>query len=184
MENLNSFVKQLKNLQQDALHLLDGINGEQWGWTVSAREWSIAQCMDHINTVNALVAPRLAKAVQHGLAEGIFAPGPFRYPLFDRLFVFALEPRAPLKQRAPAIYQPASLPGLAESRQRFLEMQERLIADARSSAGLDLVRIKIASPVSVRLRFSLGTWLAAIAAHEDNHLRQAKRVAEDPRFPR
>jgi hypothetical protein len=183
MTNTDIYSDRLERLLQKGLSLLDGIRESQWTWSVSAREWSIAQCIDHIITVNALVEPRLAAAVQRGLDQHIFSPGPFRYPLFDRLFAFALDPRTPVKQRAPGIYLPSSLPGLKESRERFLSLQQRLIEAAHASANLDLVKIKIASPVSDRLRFSLGTWLAAVAAHEDNHLQQAIRVTREAKFP-
>jgi hypothetical protein len=184
MQEIDVISSHFEKLQQSTDSLLDGLSVDQWRWSVSPQEWSVSQCLSHINTVNGLVVPRLEDAVRRGIAEQRFSPGPFRYPVFDRLFVFALEPRAPLEQRAPEIYQPAAIPSPKEILEIFHDLQHRLIDAARSSAGLDLVRIKIASPVSARLRFSLGTWFAAVGAHEENHLRQAERVLQSPQFPK
>jgi hypothetical protein len=42
--------------------------------------------------------------------------------------------------------------------------------------GLDLKRVKVVSPISSFLKFSLGMTFAQAAAHERRHLAQARRV--------
>jgi hypothetical protein len=179
----NTLVKKLEQFQLELLALIDPLSEVQWGWSPAPRQWSIAQCIDHINTVNGLVVPRIEAAIEQAAEQGLRASGPFRYPLFDRLFVFALEPRAPVKQQAPGIYRPKSDGSKEEIRERFLDLQNRLTTAARRSQGMDLVRVKIPSPVSPLLRFSLGTWLDAMMAHEQNHFEQAHRVRKQPGFP-
>jgi hypothetical protein len=44
--------------------------------------------------------------------------------------------------------------------------------------GLDLRRVKVATPISRFLKMSLGAMFAQIAAHESRHLDQAWRVRE------
>jgi hypothetical protein len=44
--------------------------------------------------------------------------------------------------------------------------------------GLDLRRVKVATPISRFLKMSLGAMFAQIAAHERRHLEQARRVRE------
>jgi hypothetical protein len=44
--------------------------------------------------------------------------------------------------------------------------------------GLDLRRIKVATPISRFLKMSLGMMFAQAAAHEQRHLMQARRVRE------
>jgi hypothetical protein len=179
----NPFPQQYKQLQSELLAIVEPLTVEQWNWRPAPREWSIAQCVDHINTVNSLVVPRLEEAVRLAAEQGMRAPGPFRYPLFDRLFVFALEPGMPLKQQAPELYRPSASVSQEAAWQQFIQLQARLVSAAHQSHGLDLVRVKIASPVSSLMRFSLGTWLAAMINHEANHIQQAARVRQDPAFP-
>ena len=58
----------------------------------------------------------------------------------------------------------------------FLHLQSQLMARADAAAGLDLHKVKVATPMSRFLRLSLGAMFAQIAAHERRHLEQARRV--------
>jgi len=175
---LTKYQADLLRLRDEILALFEGMDAAGWSWSPAPGEWSIADTIDHINTVNRLVAPRVENAISTGRQQNLYGIGPFRYPIFDRLFVFALEPRAPVKQSAPGIYRPQSKPTLDQARAEFLGLQERLIAAVENARGLHLVKIKIPSPVNNLLRFSLGTWFAATIAHEENHLQQAQKVQQ------
>ena len=183
MNNTGRWMAAFEQVQAEMEKLLDGLDEAQWAWSPSVKSWPIARCVNHINTVNGLVLPRLEAAIQRGKEQGLRSAGPFRYPLFDRLFVYGLEPKAPVKSQSPGIYRPQAEPEYAHTCKQFAEDQARLIACARDAEGLDLVKIKIASPVSERLRFSLGTWFNAVLAHEQNHLQQAQRVRGERGFP-
>ena len=183
MNNNERWITGYEQVREEVEQLLNGLSVAQWTWPPSPKSWPIARCINHINTVNGLVLPRVEAAIRQGQEQGLRSAGPFRYPLFDRLFVYGLEPRAPVKSQSPGIYRPEEEPEYESTRRQFAEYQARLIACVRAADGLDLVKIKIPSPVSDRLRFSLGTWLDAMLAHEQNHLQQAQRVRENSAFP-
>lgn len=65
----------------------------------------------------------------------------------------------------------------------FSALQSRLVGCVERSDGLDLRRVKVASPVSRLVRVSLGAWFAALIVHEQNHIAQAGRVYHHPNFP-
>jgi hypothetical protein len=65
----------------------------------------------------------------------------------------------------------------------FDTWQDRLEGLILASEGLDLRRIAHASPVLPLFRYSLGTSLAAILAHERRHVWQARQVRTQPSFP-
>ena len=183
MNQIINWATAFEELQQQILDLVDQLSEAQWTWSPSPKDWSAARCIDHINTVNGLVVPRLAEAIRRGREMNLTGEGPFRYPLFDRLFVFALEPRAPVKQSAPGIYLPDQQPEREAVRRRFCELQPRLIECVHAAEGLHMVRVKAPSPVNRLLRFSLGTWFSAMAAHEEKHFEQAQRLTREPGFP-
>jgi hypothetical protein len=60
----------------------------------------------------------------------------------------------------------------------FLHVQSQFLLQIDCATGLDLRRIKVATPLSRFLRLSLGAMLAQAAAHERRHLDQARRVRE------
>jgi hypothetical protein len=170
----------------DVQSLAGGLTPDGWHWSPEPKEWSIAQCLDHINQVNGLVLPRLQQAVREARARGWERQGPFRYPLLDRLFIRTQGPETGVRMQAPRIYRPdqaRSAGGEREVLARFHELQDGLMECLRDADGLDLRRSKIPSPVSGLLRVSLGAWFEALANHEANHIRQAQRVRNDRRGP-
>jgi hypothetical protein len=60
----------------------------------------------------------------------------------------------------------------------FLHVQSQLILQLALAGGLDLRRVKVATPISPLLKMSLGMMFAQVAAHERRHLQQAWRVRE------
>ena len=60
----------------------------------------------------------------------------------------------------------------------FLHVQSMFQLQMQRAEGLDLARVKVATPISRFLRMSLGAMFAQAAAHERRHLEQARRFAE------
>ena len=60
----------------------------------------------------------------------------------------------------------------------FLHVQNMFQLQMQRADGLDLARVKVASPISRLLRMSLGAMFAQAAAHGRRHLEQARRVRE------
>ena len=60
----------------------------------------------------------------------------------------------------------------------FLHVQSQLLLQLNRSDGLDLRRVKVATPLSRLLKMSLGLMFAQIVAHERRHLEQAQRVRD------
>jgi hypothetical protein len=180
---LQSYRAELLRLSEEVRMLGAGLSEAQWHWTPDPARWSIAQCIDHLNTIHTLLLPRLSEAMRRARERGYLGRGRFRYNWFDRMFIDALQPDARPNMRAPALYRPQARPPDGDLLPRFDALQQELIATVEAADGLDLRRIKVASPVSALLRISLGAWFAAIVAHQWNHLRQAQRVREESGFP-
>ena len=83
--------------------------------------------------------------------------------------------------RAPRLYQPRSgaNPTIGEAVQEFAALQDGIIAIVQAAVGLDLARIKIASPITRLLRLSLGQWLNGLSGHQPRHISQAARVKKE-----
>ena len=113
------------------------------------------------------------------------APGPFRYGPLVRWLLRSLEPPVRRRTRTPRRFYPPS--GVVHDVRLVLEQfndaggkWEECIQLAN---GLDLIRVKVRSPVVPLLRFPLGAQLAGQAAHERRHLWQAQQVKADLEFP-
>jgi len=75
---------------------------------------------------------------------------------------------------------PAFIP-IAESKAdvmtRFKELQAELEAEMKSAEGLDLNKLKVASPFNSRMRYNLFSCFAILSAHQRRHLWQAEQAA-------
>lgn len=174
---------QLMAITQDVHRLTANLSAAQWHWSPARREWSIAQCLDHLNVTNGLLLPRFQQAIEQAQTQKQYSEAAFHPNWLERRFIRSLSPDATMNISAPQMYVPADHPEPPTALSRFVEIQDRLIQCVESANGLDLQRIKVVSPVTRWLRFSLGAWFAATVAHEWNHLRQAQQVRAQAGFP-
>jgi hypothetical protein len=141
--------------------------------------WSAGECIDHLVVIGELLLPRIDEAIRSGRENRWFATGPFRYSWPGRMFIESLQPGSRLRIKTQREYVPARFHSQPELLRRFTAMQEGLIRSVAEASGLDLVRIKVASPASRLIRFSLGVWFASTVAHERRHCAQAARVLSE-----
>ena len=117
-------------------------------------------------------------------AGTILAAGPFRYGLIARWFLKALAPTGSKPVPAPKLFRPSSSHlECTTVVSHFQEVHLSFIAVAASADGLDLDRIRIASPALALLGFPLGIWLLSTASHMLRHLNQAQDVRSHGQFP-
>ena len=147
-------------------------------WRPSPGAWSVAECLDHLNVTNKLYVQQIEQALSAGRASGLLGSGPFRMGWVERTFVGSLEPPVKLRVKAPAKFKP--VPG--SSAEQIVAEWERthtqLAELARASDGLHLTKIRIPSPGTSLLKFSLFAVYHLIPAHDRRHLWQASRVVE------
>jgi hypothetical protein len=185
MENLvnaeiETLQDQLLSVRQDVPGIVHGLAAAQFNQRPAKNRWSIAECLDHLNATARLLMPGFDAAIEKGQSLGLTSNGPFAYPLFERLFLAAMEPPPRFRFRAPAPLAPAPShrdPG--EALREFLTWQERLGERILRADGLDLRRVRMRSPVQPLLAYSLGTGFAATLAHERRHLWQARQVRNE-----
>ena len=104
--------------------------------------------------------------------------------MFERWFIWMMEPPVLLKMRAPKHFTPAGVMPKDEVMQEFGAMSQSWLQVLEEVRGLDLKRIRIPSPVSARMKFSLAAAFAINAAHERRHLWQAGQVIAHSEFPK
>lgn len=177
---LRAYRDRFKMLRCDAEVLITDVSTEVFNTSPAPGAWSMAQCFDHLNTAGKQLVPRLEAAIDEAKKKGPFGEGPFRYGIFSRWFIRAMRPESGWKMPAPSSYAPADTAlDPDDVLATFQALQDRLIACTERAQGLDLKQIRVSSPFFRLLRFSLGAWLAATAAHEERHLQQARRVRRD-----
>ena len=173
-------LEDLKASDEAAGRLTNGLTEEQLNWLPVPGSWSIGQCLEHLCITNEAYLPAITAALEEKshAPVGQIVPGWFA-GWFIRNFV---EPSPETKRvSAPSKIRPTSRVGLTVL-DRFLAGNQAvrdLIARARSK---DVNRIRFWNPFLKGIRFTVGTGLEIIAAHERRHLLQAERIRNSAAF--
>jgi len=178
------FRQQFEEVSQQADALVAPLSDEQFEWPPAANAWSIAQCIEHLNTTARLYLPQLDEAIAGAIRRGTYGEGPFSYNVFGRFFTAAMEPPPRFRVASPREFQPPPARARGEVMAAFRAYQVQFVDRLRQANGLDLARAKVRSPTYSWLRFSLGSGFAVMLAHERRHLWQARKVASNARFPK
>jgi len=177
-EQLATYRQGFLSIKREAEALTDGVPDDHLRARPGPDEWSAAECIDHLNTAGWLFLERMERVVTSAHEDGPYGTPPFSYGFISRLFVRSLEPDSFLTISAPSVYEPEAPTTLHphEVVVEFLALQDDFAGCIAQTEGLDLRRIRLASPAVPLLRISLGAWFEATQAHERRHLAQARRA--------
>lgn len=160
------------------------LSADQLNWKPGPKQWSVGECLEHLIRTNGWY---------FGIMDAILA-GDYRRPFMSRIpgyaswcgrfLIQAVSPQTSRKVGTVSAFAPARSTVDANEVAYFADEQRRLIELVAKSKKLDLAKTMIASPATPAIVYSLLDAWRLIAAHEVRHLGQARRVTEDPSFPR
>lgn len=180
---LDSVSAALDATEADARELVKGLSAEQANWKPQPGAWSICECLDHLGTTNIVYAGVLQKAVatspdQYKQPTGLIAPG-----MLSRWFLESMDAPARRKFKAPAKIVPKQNGNPTELLQAFLESHELVREVVESARSVNVNRLRFKNPFIGAIRFTVGTGLMIINAHDRRHLWQAEQVKKAAGYP-
>jgi hypothetical protein len=138
--------------------------------------WSIAECLVHLNLTSEAVLPTIRTACDGARANSLLSDGPFRMERMGKLLKWSLEPPPRLRFNTSSHFQPLIFEPLDRVLPGFTHLQNELNQILDTANGLDLGRVRVASPFSNRIQYNLLTCFTLIAAHQRRHLWQAEEM--------
>jgi hypothetical protein len=186
-ETREAILKQIRDSEESAARLIAGVSELQGNWQpVTGRSWSIWQCLEHLSLTAEIYSKALADAVastgNSGKTESTgteIKPG-----WFARWFLSQLEPPVRLRLNTIAKVTPAATGNLAVALADFIKSHEAVREILKSWDRMDFNRVCYPSPFASSLRFTVGTGLLILNAHDRRHLWQAERVKQAPAYPK
>ena len=175
---LEQHSEKIEAIQRQARELSEGLSEAQFNWRPSPEQWSIQECLSHLTMVGQWEVRAIERAIDDARSRGLTGSGPFEYSGLDRLIVELTRP--PVRMRVPAARRFVPLHGqpVTAILPTFLHVQSQFQLQVERAKGLDLRRVKVATPISPLLKLSLGTMFIRAAAHDQRHIEQAWRVRE------
>jgi hypothetical protein len=177
-DQLQTYRSDLLALKDEATTLVAGVDEDVLRRQPNPETWSVAQIFDHMNTAGWLLLNSLEEAIQEAHENGPYGEPPFNYGFISRWFVRSMEPSSGWTFTAPSVFEPETAEILypGEAVEEFRALQDQFATCVVDAEGLDLRRIRVASPAVPLLRISLGARFEASIAHQRRHLEQARDV--------
>lgn len=175
---------EIEALKRDARELLDGLSDAQARWRPSPRQWSIAECVEHIVLAGEPYLPRIEAMIADAKVRAERHEPPYRPGRVARWFVGSMEPPPRLRVKTFRTMEPGEPRPAADVQARFTAMHERLATLVRSAAGVPQHGARTTSPFAPVLRLTLDQAIGLLTAHGRRHLWQARQVRQQPGFPR
>jgi hypothetical protein len=180
---LQTVTEEAEKNSSEARRLVTGLTEEQLNWTSAPGKWSMAQCLDHLATTTKQFEPYLAGAISRGREKWpASATLPYRPSWVGGWLAKQVMPETARKLPAPKAFRPARS-NISGSLDKFLEEQDALLKFVRAAAGLDYNKVRLRSPVTPLMRYSLADAFVVNVLHAQRHLAQARRMRETPGFP-
>ncbi|WP_353719730.1 DinB family protein [Dyadobacter sp. 676] len=135
--------------------------------------WSIAQCLDHLNSYGRYYLPR----IREKLDAAPPAPGEgFTSTWMGAYFTKMMDPQTgKRKYKAIKGYIPSSDLDSAAVISEFIRQQEELLHLLRDASHKDLDAIRVPISILPFIRMKIGDVFQFLIAHNERHMQQAKR---------
>lgn len=175
--DLQALLSELERTDQEARQLASDLTEAQLNWQPGGgTAWSVAQCLDHLAQINTIYIAALREAV-HGVKPGaVPRRGPIHPGWFGRWFIGAMEPPPKRKLKTPKKALPAAHKSAADVLRAFVAAHDEVRSLVQEAREMDLNRVRFKNPFVGLLRFTVGTGLLIIGAHDRRHLWQARQV--------
>jgi hypothetical protein len=183
--DLQSLLDQIDDADRAVEPLIAGLSDQQFHWQPDGgRAWSIAQCLEHLATMNAVYSKPIREAVAVAHRNGWTRTGTLAPGALARWFIRSQEPPVKRRLKSPGPARPGSQLSRTEIVKRYHDAHEQVRALIRDAATIDANRATYPNPFLKMLRFKVATGLMILPAHDRRHLWQAEQVKKRPEFPK
>ena len=159
------------------------LSDEQFTWHEDGR-WSVAQCLDHLATMNAYYGAAIRDGVERARQRGLHGGGPIAPSFVGAWFIRSMEPPVKHRGKSPAAARPVSQGSREDIMRAYHQAHDQFRELVRSCADIDVNRATYANPFLHIVPMRVGTGLRIIPAHDRRHLWQAEQVTRAAGFPR
>ena len=180
---LSSLILAANAINDETLTGFGGLTALQLNWKPGADRWSVAQCFDHLLSVNEGYFPIFDKVLSGEKKSTFWESLPWLPTFWGKMLLKAVDPESRRKLKAPKVFQPSISNVDPDVIRRFIDQQNQVVRYMKATEELDLENIRITSPAIHLITYSLMDAYRIIVTHERRHLLQAKKVMETESFP-
>ncbi|MEM6328401.1 MAG: DinB family protein [Bacteroidota bacterium] len=181
---LQTYADHFRQSQSDAHRISDPLTEAQFNWKPSTKEWSVGECIVHLNIIAKAYLPVFEAQVEQGGPRGT---GPYTYGFVSRMFTHSVRPGGrPMPTGGPMNPSTGGARSDLDKTRAMAsldESTERYIAVCAALDGLDYSAITVRSPFLKLMKLPIGAFVDAMGQHSLRHIQQAERVTQQAGFP-
>jgi hypothetical protein len=173
---LGQIKQELLDARERTRRLCEGFSEDRWALAPAAGQWSVAECLIHLNITSERFIPIIDDAIRDGRGRGVLASAPPMRDFIGWLLCHILEPPYRIKMKTAPSFVPTRVEPMKEVLERFDYLQGELLVRLDRASGLALDRLRITSPFGPRIKYNLYSAFRLIPVHQRRHLWQAERT--------
>lgn len=181
-QRVNDIGKRLDTVSNTVQSRFSHLTLEQLNKKSSLDSWSIAQCLDHLIVTNKSYYPQYNALIEGKPIPNLWKSVPLISDFFGNLLKRSMRPDETKKFKTQPAFQPSQSNLPSDIVVKFLDSQVELKEFLNRLSRFDFAKEKITSPAANFITYSLDDLLEITALHEERHLKQAERVAEQMGF--
>jgi len=174
--------QEFATIAREARDVLGALDERQINWKPGANRWSVAQCLDHLLTIDRLMFDGMDAAMDPARPKSLTERFPVLPSVFGRMMIRVVGPVATRKYSAPKSAVPSTSvldPAIVA---RFIDHQAHNARRVRALDGRNPERVIMRSPFAP-IPYTVLDACRIVAAHERRHFEQARRVTQEAAFP-
>jgi hypothetical protein len=160
-----------------------GLSETQTNWKPSEEKWSIGECIEHLVVTHKLYNSKI-KELQPIFEESGEGSLKFKHTFSGRMILKYVDPNTTTRTKTFKVFKPSMKQTDTNIIRSFCEEVETMISFAGKLHGVDLIKLKISSPVTKLLRMNIGDALLINLYHDKRHLYQAEKILDETNFPK
>jgi hypothetical protein len=139
--------------------------------------WSIAECLEHLNTYAVFYLPRIKKALAK--APAIDGTAAFRHGFLGNYFINTMDPSQNTKKyKAMKKHRPVVITDPYPVVSRFIQYMEELLEMLQQAGNKNLMKTSVSTSISPLIKITVGDALQFMLTHNHRHLEQARQILE------
>lgn len=140
-------------------------------------KWSVAQCIEHLNSYNRYYLPQIEKALLKGTyknlpAETTYKPG-WLGNYFTKLMKPGVNGELSGKMKAPKDHQPSVTLDAKKVILEFITAEEKLLAYLQRAGTINISKLQVPISIAKFIKLQLGDTFRFLIAHQQRHMLQA-----------
>jgi hypothetical protein len=185
---INYLIALSERVKSEAEQEFSGLTEEQLFWQPSSGSWSIGQCLAHLNAFHRFYVPVFSERIKNSRFQeptDYFQSSPLGNSNYLRVKLGKLK-NVKRKLKSPKDYNPLVNKNLKTENvvEDFFKYQDRLLEVLESARNINIRKTKTSFSVRPIIKLRLGDAFQYIVYHCERHIEQAKKIKENPKFPK